>query len=125
MFEYYGLIKHLHMSTAVLTLAFFIVRGSWMFFSPERLQQRWVKIVPHVIDTVLLLSALSLVAIVSMPHSWLGAKVLGLLVYIGLGMIALKRGKTQKIRIAAFIGALLAFGYILAVAFTKQPWPFG
>ncbi len=128
MLEYYGAFKHIHMSTALLSLALFTLRGNWMIFRPERLQLRWVKVVPHVIDTVLLLSALMMAATLiqlGATTGWLAAKIIGLLVYIGLGTIALKRGRTLKIRLAAFAGALLTFGYIMAVAFSKQPWPFG
>ena len=53
---------------------------------------------------------------------WLTAKLLALLLYIGLGTIALKRGKTKGIRIAAYVGALATFGYIVAVALTRQPF---
>jgi uncharacterized membrane protein SirB2 len=50
--------------------------------------------------------------------------VAGLLVYIGLGMVALRRGTTKKGRVMAWIGALLTFGYIVAVALYHDPWPF-
>lgn len=126
--SWYGIVKHIHMSAAMLSVALFFMRGNWMIFRPERLQQRWVKMVPHVIDTVLLVSALVLAyqfLQFPVPRSWLAAKIAGLLVYIGLGMIALKRGKTLAIRITAFIAALVTVGYIYAVAFSKQPWPFG
>lgn len=87
-----------------------------------------MKIVPHVIDTVLLLSAIVLAGILAQmgaSSDWLVAKVIGLIAYIVLGMIALKRGRTLQVRIAAFIAALAVLGYILAVAFSKQPWPLG
>jgi uncharacterized membrane protein SirB2 len=127
MLEYYGMIKHIHMSTAFLSLALFFLRGNWMIFRPERLQQRWVKIVPHVNDTVLLLSAIVLAGILAQlggSSAWLAGKVIGLIVYIALGMVALKYGRSLRVRVFAFIGALITFAYILSVAFTKQTWPF-
>src|SRR5690625_994537 len=122
----YTILKHIHMSAAFLTAALFFLRGSWMVFSPRLLQRRWVKIVPHIIDTVLLVAALLLVYKLfqfGAVLTWVLAKVVGVVVYIVLGTIALKRGRTMPIRIAAFAGGLLTCVYILAVAFSKSAWP--
>ncbi|MBS0309155.1 MAG: SirB2 family protein [Proteobacteria bacterium] len=123
----YLAIKHLHMGCAALSGTFFFVRGIWMLRNSARLQQRWVKIVPHIVDTVLLASAIAL-AVWSQQYplaqTWLSAKVLGLLVYIVLGAIALKYGRTKRTRIVAFIGALAVFGYIITVAITRQAFWF-
>jgi uncharacterized membrane protein SirB2 len=54
-------------------------------------------------------------------HGWITAKLLGLLAYIVLGTIALRRGRTQGVRAAAFIGAVLAAAYIVSVALTRSP----
>lgn len=89
------------------------------------LQQRWIKIAPHIIDTVLLASALALMfTIRQYPFSqaWLTAKVIGLLLYIALGMVALHYGKTRRIRLWAWIGAMMVFAYIVLVALAKNPW---
>ena len=123
----YALIKHVHMSCAGLSGAFFMLRGGWMLRDSSMLHARFVQIAPHVIDTLLLASALTL-AVISGQYpfvqSWITAKLLALMLYIVLGTIALKRGKTKTVRVTAFIFALLTFAYIGAVAFTKQPIPF-
>jgi uncharacterized membrane protein SirB2 len=78
------------------------------------------------VDTVLLLSAIWLaVQLQQVPFrdGWLGAKILGLLLYIVLGGIALKRGRTKTMRIGAFAAALAVFAYIVAVARTRNPLP--
>lgn len=120
----YLAIKHLHMSCAALSGGFFFVRGIWMLRGSALLQRRWVRIVPHIVDTLLLASALTL-ALWSHQYpfaqSWLTAKLLALVIYIVLGTIALKRGKTRNIRLFAFIGALATFGYIVMVAMTRHP----
>ena len=88
------------------------------------LQRRLVKSVPHVVDTALLFSAITLAVMSSqypLAQAWLSAKVIALLAYIVLGTIALKRGSSKRIRIAAFIGAVLVFSYIVCVAVTKNP----
>lgn len=91
------------------------------------LQQRWVKLVPHIIDTVLLASALTLAFMSGQypfQQNWLTAKLLALVLYIVLGTVALKRGKTPAIRFFAFLAALMTFVYIISVALTRQPVPF-
>lgn len=124
----YLALKHLHMSFAVLSGGFFLIRGLWMLAGSAHLQQRWVKIAPHVIDTLLLASAIGL-AVWSRQYPfvapWLTAKVLALVAYIGLGTIALKRGRTPRARMAAFFAALACFFYIVAVAVTKNPLVIG
>lgn len=119
----YQAIKHLHMSCAAVSVSFFILRFSWMLRGSSMLQERWVRILPHVVDTILLASALTMVfwsGQIPFQQAWLGAKVLALFAYIVLGSIALKRGKTVQNRVLAFVAALLVFGYIVAVALSRQ-----
>ncbi|KFC71859.1 SirB2 family protein [Massilia sp. LC238] len=120
----YIALKHLHVTFVALSGLLFLVRGIWMLRASPRLEQRWARIVPHIVDTLLLASAIGL-AVVSHQYPgqmpWLTAKVVGLVAYIVLGTIALKRGRTQGLRTAAFVGALACFAYIVAVAVTKNP----
>jgi len=122
----YAAIKLVHMSAAALSFSLFALRGAWMLGSPQQLRQRWVRVVPHVIDTVLLASALWLAWRLGGDNSrgWLAAKVVALFVYVALGTIALKRGKTRSVRLAAFAAAIATFGYIVSVAITKSPQGF-
>ena len=119
----YLAIKHIHITFAALSGGFFLLRGLWMLLDSPMLQQRWVRIVPHVVDTLLLTSALALVfwsGQYPFVQSWLTAKVLALVAYIVLGTIALKRGKTKGVRTFALLAALATFAYIVAVALTRQ-----
>lgn len=122
--SYYITVKHLHMACAAASGSLFILRGIWMMYRPALLRLRWVRIAPHLIDTTLLACALVLV-ISSRQYpfavNWLTAKLLALILYIGLGTIALKRGSTMTVRAAAYAGAVAVFFYIGAVAFTKNP----
>ena len=82
---------------------------------------------PHIVDSVLLLSALTLAWLLRMHPAnapWLLAKIVGLVLYIGLGMLALKPGRPWALRAAAWVGALAVFGWIVSVAFTKSAWGF-
>jgi uncharacterized membrane protein SirB2 len=111
-----------------LSFGLFCLRGIWMIAAPQRLDRWWVKVVPHVIDTVLLASAIAM-AVMSkqypLEQSWLTAKVLALLAYIVLGMVALRRGRTRRQRVVAWLLAVVVFGYIVAVAHTRTPAPWG
>lgn len=46
----------------------------------------------------------------------------GLVIYIVLGMVALKRGRTRGIRITAAFSAAVVLAYIFGVAATKSTW---
>jgi len=108
----------------IVTFILFFVRGLWMIVDSDLLQRKWTKRVPPVIDTILLTSAIVLaVTIHQYPfvHAWLTAKVVALLFYIALGMLALTYGKTKTKRISAWLAAQLCFFYIVAVAITKTP----
>jgi uncharacterized membrane protein SirB2 len=122
----YPLIRTLHIATVHLTLILFLLRGFWMLTDSPRLNARWTRIVPHINDTLLLTAAIAMLLVAGLnplDQPWLLAKILGLLAYIGLGTLALKRGKTKSIRVKALIAALGVFGYIIAVAITKQVIP--
>lgn len=121
----YDLLKLVHVTAVVVTYSLFVLRGVWMMQGSPRLAERWVRIVPHVNDTVLLASAIALAAILGQAPGnagWLTAKVAGLVVYILLGTLAIKRGRTRRVRIAAWVAAQAVFFYIVAVAVTKNPW---
>jgi uncharacterized membrane protein SirB2 len=115
------------MACVALSLGGFAVRGGLMMAGSPWLQSRFARIVPHVVDTILLASGLAAAAMLRQypfVDGWLTAKVLGLLAYIGFGTMALKRARTRAQRIAFFALALLAAGYIVGVAFTKDAaWP--
>jgi uncharacterized membrane protein SirB2 len=125
----YIALKHLHMLFALLSGAMFLLRGVWMLLDSALLHKRWVRIVPHVNDALLLTAALVLMVTVQQypgVHHWLTAKVIALFVYIGLGMLALKPGRPKLVRAGALAAALLVYGYILGVAFSRDPaffWP--
>lgn len=122
----YATLKGVHVSCVALSYAFFVVRGLWMVRGSALLQRRWVRIAPHVVDTVLLASAVTLAFMLQQypfAQAWLTAKVTGLLLYIGLGTVGLKRGRTLRVRVTAWLAAQAVFIYIVAVAITRRPLP--
>ena len=116
-------IKVIHVSCVFLSFCGFFIRGIWMLSGSELLQKRWVKIAPHIIDTTLLASALLMLFVFQwsvFEQEWLQVKIGLLITYIGLGMVALKLGRTLIIRIVAWLTGLLVFLFIVLVAITKS-----
>lgn len=117
------MIKLIHMSTAFISLSFFLLRGFWVFRDSSMMNKKWVKIIPHVNDTVLLITATLLaLSIQQYPFvdGWLTAKFTALIIYIVFGMFALKRAKEMKNKVVFFILALVTFSYIVGVALTRS-----
>lgn len=117
-------LKMLHLLAAIASLSGFVLRGYWMMVKSDRLQLKAVRILPHVVDTVFLLSGIALIAVLdvgAISQPWLLAKFAGLIVYIVLGSVAIKRGSTLQKRVTAFIAALAVFAYIIGVALSKSP----
>lgn len=118
-----GTIKAIHVICVALSFAGFFIRGIWMIRDSGYLQRRWVKITPHIVDTLLLASAIILAVQMRMSplaHDWLLAKIVALLVYIGIGTVALKTGRSKKIRVSAWLLGLVTFTYIVSVALSKS-----
>lgn len=124
----YLALKHLHVTCVVLSGLGFALRGLWMLRDSPWRTHRLTRTVPHVVDTLLLGSALSLAWMSGQypfVFDWLTAKFFGLLAYIIFGSLALKRGRTRAIRVQSLVMAGLAYAYIVSVALTRQAWPFG
>ncbi|WP_291985568.1 SirB2 family protein [Candidatus Accumulibacter sp. ACC007] len=119
----YLTLKYLHIGCVVLSGIGFFARGIWMLERSPRLKQPLVRVLPHIVDTILLTSAIAM-AVISAQYPfaapWLTAKLVGLLIYIGCGTMALKRGRSQGQRALFFVAALLAFAYIVAVAVSRS-----
>lgn len=121
-------IKTIHIICALLSISGFVARGLLMVKGSPLLTARWVKLSPHFIDTILLISAIFLASqwgwsALQLP--WLMAKITALLVYIVLGSMALRPGRPRSIRVTAWIAAIITFAYIVLVAVTKNPLVIG
>ncbi|MEQ1532011.1 MAG: SirB2 family protein [Sideroxydans sp.] len=118
------MLKLIHISSVFLSFSLFFMRGIGRLRGSPIMQQRWVKIAPHSVDTVLLVSAVLLA--IQLGYSpinspWLTAKIIALLFYIGLGMVAFRFAKTPRTRLLAWLAALLTFAYIVGAAMTHDP----
>lgn len=120
----YLVLKYVHVVTAVATIAGFLLRGFWMMRESDLLQRRAVRVAPHVVDTVFLLSGVAMLWLLHLnplTQSWLLAKFAGLIAYVLLGIMAIRRGPTRQVRIVAFVAAVSVFAYIVGVALAKSP----
>jgi uncharacterized membrane protein SirB2 len=118
----YAAVKQLHVAAVAASWALFFLRGVWMIADSPRLKARWVRVVPHVNDTVLLLAGVYLAIAIGL-QPWIIAKLVALVAYILIGMAAISRGRTKPARIAAWVAAQCVFLYIVAVAVRKNPLP--
>jgi uncharacterized membrane protein SirB2 len=122
----YAILKATHVACVALSYLGFFIRGVWMMRGSPLLERRWVRIAPHVVDTLLLASAVGLAVLLRLNplvQPWLAAKIVALVIYIALGTIALRRGRTRATRVAAWIAAQVVFMYIVAVALSRSPTP--
>ena len=120
----YGTLKMVHESAVAVSFAGFFARGVGMLRNAGWVRHRAARTLPHLVDTVLIVSALWLAWILRltpMNAPWIAAKIIGLFAYIALGMVALRFGRTKAARATAWIAAMLTFGYIVSVAVAKDP----
>ena len=120
----YAALKLVHQASVVLSIAGFMARGAASLAGAAWVRGRVARTLPHVVDTVLLASALGLawaLRLNPLDTPWLLAKIAGLLLYIALGMLALRSGLPMPLRVGAFAAALLCFAQIAAIAIGKSP----
>lgn len=119
-----SVLKLVHVAAVAASFTLFFLRGIWLLRGSDIMRRRWVKIAPHSIDTVLLASAVALawqLGYTPFNSPWLAAKIVALLVYIGLGMLAFRFARSRRQRLAAWLAALLTFAYIVLAAVTHDP----
>ena len=114
----------IHVATVMLSLFGFVLRGVLRFSGSDLINRKWLKIAPHIVDTLLIVSALTLLLQASLNPlntPWLLAKIVALIIYIGLGLIAFRFASSRSVAVWSWGMAVLVFCYILAVAVTKNP----
>lgn len=120
----YLYLKHLHVFFVATSIVLFVFRGGLMFMDSKWLQLPLLKYTPHVVDTLLLASAVWLMFLIQqypIAQSWLTVKIVLLMVYIVLGSFALKRGRSKFQRGIYFVLALIVVLFMVSVATAHQP----
>jgi uncharacterized membrane protein SirB2 len=124
MIEYYLALRQVHIGCAILTIALFTFRGGLMMAGSPLLGSRVLRFLPMAVDTVLLTTALMLTTVIHQypfTTGWLTMKVVLLVVYIGLGTVALRPGRSKRVRVTACFAALATVGFLVTVARTHSP----
>ena len=119
----FDFLKALHVCCALLSVAGFALRGYWALADNPLRKSRLVRVLPHVVDTLLLGSAVGMLIIwevspLALP--WVSAKILALLLYIGLGMVVMRFATSRRGRALAYAAALGTAAYIISVALTHS-----
>jgi uncharacterized membrane protein SirB2 len=120
------LIKEFHVALAFITVAGFVARAALAMTDNQLRNAKFVRIAPHVIDTLLLVLGITLAVQLSLSplsNGWLMAKIIGLIAYIGFGVMTM-RATSTPLRLIGFVGAIASVSYIFAVAYSKQVMPF-
>ncbi|SJN54963.1 hypothetical protein VR7878_01013 [Vibrio ruber DSM 16370] len=122
---YLGL-KYFHLFTIALSVALFCYRYGLMMINSQALHHRFLKIAPHVNDTLLLLSGAALCVVTGFipftpEAAWLTEKLMCMLAYIALGVFTLKLGRGKFLRSLAFLGALGWLAMAGQISLTKLP----
>ena len=119
----YLAVKLVHQAAVALSIGGFFIRGAASLAGAQWVESRAARSLPHVVDSVLLLSALALAWMLRVSPDrapWLMAKLVGLVAYVALGVVALRPGRPFAVRAAAWVGALLVVAWIVSVALTKS-----
>ena len=120
----YAYLKLLHVTLAIVSVSGFMRRAWWSVNESPLLKTRFARIAPHVVDTFFLLAGIAMIWIASLPvlsTPWLLAKFAGLVVYVLVGTVAIKRGKTREIRLMASILAVGVFAWVVGISIRKSP----
>ncbi len=116
--------KHLHMTLAVLSISLFTLRFIWTLMHSAKLQAKWVKITPHIVDTFLLAIGVLMAvqyAINPMEQLWLGEKIIAIFVHIFTGYYTLKLARNKTMQIIGYLGAMGWIMLIVRLAMTREP----
>lgn len=117
-------LKHLHMTLAVLSISLFTLRFIWTLINSAKLQAKWVKITPHIVDTFLLTIGVVMAvqySINPIEQLWLGEKILAIFAYIFTGYYTLKLAKNKTMQLIGYLGAMGWVMLIVQLAMTREP----
>ncbi|WP_158969861.1 SirB2 family protein [Paraglaciecola sp. L3A3] len=120
----YTLVKHLHLTAIGLSVLLFIFRFVLLSIKSPMLQKKWIRVLPHIVDTVLILSAITLCVLLQqypLVDAWVTEKLFALIMYIFMVVLALKMARNSFMRVVGFVGALSWVAFAGMVAISKQP----
>ena len=122
----YQAAMHIHVTAVVISLALFSFRFALLLKGSNILQKKWLKITPHVVDTILLTAAIVMLVYPDkeFASAWVASKVIGVVLYILSGLFALKWAKNNRSRVIGFVCAVIWIMLTASVATSKMPFSF-
>lgn len=124
MIEFYPQVKHAHISLALASGALFALRGAGVLAGMRWPRRAPVRYASYAIDTALLAAALVLLAILPggmYANGWLAVKLALIVVYVVLGVFALRRARSRGGRVACYLAALATFAMVYGIARAHHP----
>src|SRR5690625_1759248 len=124
MIDYYMVLRHLHITAVALSGSLFLLRGLGIFAGAVWPKASSVRYLSVAVDTLLLVAALLLTVVIQQYpfiQGWLTVKVLLLIVYIVLGVMAFREGRPRSFRIGFWVLAIAIYLFIISVAITHHP----
>jgi uncharacterized membrane protein SirB2 len=119
----YIAIKHIHLTAVAVSFLFFTFRYLLRLTNSHLLQKKWMKITPHIVDTLLLASAIVLMFVIGqypLVNAWLTAKLVCVVGYILMGVACLKISNRKSVITGAYLIALAFIACAGKIAVTKQ-----
>ncbi len=117
-------LKYLHIVSVAASFGLFFLRGLWVMQSYPDSQEKWVRVLPHVVDSVLVLSALSMLVmspVKGWPGDWLTVKLALVVVYVVLALFLFRSTRGLAARFLAWLLGLLVLLFIATVAVLHNP----
>ncbi|MCW9024562.1 MAG: SirB2 family protein [Gammaproteobacteria bacterium] len=121
----YSFIKNLHLATVSFSIVFFIIRGLWKFNHSNWYRKKWARRLSQLNDIILLSCGIFMaISLQQYPfvHQWLTAKLILLVIYILLGMLALHWARSRQLQLGAWLSAILVYGYLVGTALNRTPF---
>ena len=117
-------LKYVHIVAVAVSFALFFVRGLWVMRSYPPPQEAWVRHLPHLVDAVLVASALMVLGgklTHGWPGDWFSTKLVCIAAYAILAFVVLKFSRSLGLRILAWVGAMAIFLFVTTVAVLHHP----
>ena len=124
MIEFYPQIRIVHIGAVIASGALFALRGAGVLSGARWPMAAPLRYLSYSIDSVLLTAALMLIAVLPaalFANHWLTVKLSLLVVYVVLGSLALKSGRSARVRAVCYVAALALFAAVVGIARTHQP----
>lgn len=123
----YVIIKQIHVLTVIVSFIGFFMRGMVVMSRSSQVNARWFRVVPHINDTILIVTAVVLTIYIGQypfADAWLTAKLVALVFHVVVGAYAIKHAKTFTAQLLSWLFSIVVFVYIVGVAYTRDVYSY-